>query len=299
MVLGCKVPCYHPIQAYQHADGRVAFVERTGGDLVRSLQLRCGQCVGCRLERSRQWAVRCMHEAQCHEYNSFVTLTYENAPVSLEYRDFQLFMKRVRARFRARIRFYMAGEYGEANGRPHFHAILFGVFFSDRKEWGKSATGFTIYRSAVLESLWPHGYSSIGDVSFESAAYVARYIMKKVNGSLAEVHYEYVDEDGEVKGRTPEFNRMSLKPGIGAAWYEKYKSDVFPEGMVVANGVKSRAPRYYDKKYAVDDPDGWSDVEYRRDREARAAFADNSDARLAVKETVAEARVNFLKRGKV
>ena len=125
------MPCYHPWLAYQCLDGSVVSVERKGkGAVVRTLTLPCGQCVGCRLERSRQWAIRCMHEAQLHERNSFVTLTYKGdvPDEGLRYRDFQLFMKRLRKYASGQqIRFYMCGEYGDEKGRPHFHACLFGV----------------------------------------------------------------------------------------------------------------------------------------------------------------------------
>lgn len=194
-----------------------------------SRPIACGQCSGCKLERSRQWAVRCMHEASLHDSNSFVTLTYKDAPPSLEYRDFQLFMKRLRKRLGA-CRFFMGGEYGELHGRPHFHALLFGVSFSDRRYLAKSPSGQRLYSSELLSSLWPQGYASVGEVSFESAAYVARYCMSVITGDMAVEHYG---------GRKPEFGRMSLRPGIGRAWLDRYgRSDVLPDGKVVVNGVK-------------------------------------------------------------
>lgn len=297
VVFVCKVACYHPWTAYQQSDGNVVFVER--GPVVRTLTLKCGQCVGCRLERSRQWAVRCMHEAQLNGIeNSFVTLTYRDAPVSLQYSDFQLFMKRLRKRFfPRRLRFYMAGEYGEAFGRPHFHACLFGVRFDDRVYLGRSAGGAKLYRSDVLERIWSFGFASVGDLTFESAAYVARYVMKKVTGSLAEGHYVFVDPDsGELVRRVPEFNHMSLKPGIGGVWLDRFFTDVFPAGKVVVNGQESNAPRYYDKRYCARDVDGAALLAHSRDVEGRARFADNSDARLVVKECVARAKVSKLKR---
>jgi hypothetical protein len=181
--------CYKPLTAYQCADRSIIWREIPGADVVRTLSLPCGQCVGCRLERSRQWAVRCMHEAQMHTSNCFITLTYapefirEAKDLSLNYEHFQLFMKRLRKRFTGKtIRFYMAGEYGELRDRPHFHACIFGLDFEDKKFLKRTETGSILYTSKILEELWPYGYSSIGDVNFESAAYVARYIMKKVNG---------------------------------------------------------------------------------------------------------------------
>lgn len=293
--------CYHPLAAYQLADKSIVFSERAGANVLRSLQLPCGQCVGCRLERSRQWAVRCVHEASQHAENAFITLTYDDehlpADWSLEYGDYQRFMKRLRKRF-GPVRFYMAGEYGEQFGRPHYHACLFGFNFPDRQIWKKSQSGMTIYRSAALEELWPFGYSSIGDVTFESAAYVARYIMKKVTGRQAESHYERIDpETGEVFNRKPEFTKMSLKPGIGARWFEAYQSDVYPGDYVVMRGQKMRPPRYYDRLFAKDNPFEWDEIQYRRELDGRSRAADNTPERLAAKEMVAKARLTKLKRG--
>jgi len=191
----------------------------------------------------------------------------------------------------------MAGEYGEKFSRPHFHACLFGFDFSDKKYLCKSPGGFKLYRSAVLESLWPHGFSSVGSVTFESAAYVARYIMKKVTGGLADEHYSSVDPDtGEVIKREPEFCHMSLKPGIGAGWFDKFSSDVYPNGRVVVRGVECKPPRYYDKRFNSVDFEKFDDLQFGRHIEAVSRAADNTDARLLVKEQVAQARISLLKR---
>jgi hypothetical protein len=293
--------CFHPLQAYQTSDGSIIFSERKG-DVVRSLSLPCGQCRGCRLERSRQWAVRCMHEASLHEQNCFITLTYDNdhCPTdrSLNYGDYQRFMKRFRKRFKdSTIRFYMAGEYGEKFERPHFHACIFGFNFPDRTLWKRTPSGALIYRSKLLEDLWPFGYSSIGDVTFESAAYVARYVMKKRTGKGVGDHYETTDfETGEIKDRVPEFNRMSLKPGIGFDWYRKFHSDIYPHDYVVVNGRESRPPKFYDKKFAEQFPEEFEALQFQRFVDAVDRFDDNSDERLLVKEQVLEAKFSRLKR---
>jgi hypothetical protein len=292
--------CFHLIPAWQTSDGSIVFKER--GDIVRSLSLPCGQCYGCRLERSRAWAVRCMHEASLHSENCFITLTYDNdhCPTdrSLNYGDFQRFMKRFRKRFKdSTIRFYMAGEYGEKFERPHFHACIFGFNFPDRTLWKRTPSGSLIYRSKSLEDLWPFGYSSIGDVTFESAAYVARYVMKKRTGRGVGDHYETTDmETGEIKDRTPEFNRMSLKPGIGYGWYEKYHSDVYPHDYVVVNGREVKPPKYYDKKFAEDFPEAFESLQLERFIDAQSRYEDNTDERLAVKEQVLDAKLGRLKR---
>lgn len=292
------MPCYHPIRAWRQSSGSIVFVER--GDIVQTLELPCGQCIGCRLERSRKWAMRCMHESQLHESNVFITLTYDDEHLpsdgSLVYRHFQLFMKQLR-KAKGKVRFYMCGEYGELNRRPHYHAILFGCDFPDKTVWQRTGSGSLIYRSAQLEKLWPRGHSSIGDVTFESAAYCARYVMKKVTGHRSEEAYRTVNSvTGEIHQIEPEFCRMSLKPGIGAGWLEKYKDDVYPHDYVVMNGVKCKPPRYYDKKYSVLDVDKFEDLQYRRYLDGRALAGDNSDERLVVKERVTLAALKSLKR---
>lgn len=303
------VRCTHPVQAYQLVSGAISFVER--GDVQRSLQLRCGQCIHCRLDRSRMWATRCMHEASLYPVNSFVTLTYDKAHLppggSLRYPDFQAFMKRARARFsRTRVRFYMCGEYGEQFARPHYHACLFNLDFPDKLPLPRSPSGSEVYRSGVLEDLWPHGFSSIGRVTFESAAYVARYCVAKVTGDAAAAHYRVVDpETGEVFNRVPEFNHMSLKPGIGSRWLQRFYRDVYPSGTVTfRGGVKSRAPRFYDNWYkGIVDPDtlrpgDWHEqMLYARHLEALAHSDDNTDERLRVQELVTRGRLSQLKRG--
>nr|WAE43412.1 MAG: replication initiator protein [Microviridae sp.] len=287
--------CFSPLSAWQLSNGSVVFAER--GDIVRSLTLPCGQCIGCRLERSRQWAVRCLHESSLHDNNCFITLTYNDdcCPLdySLNYRDFQLFMKRLRKAYTGiPIRFYMCGEYGENFGRPHFHAVIFGISFTDLDLVGKSPAGSSIYRSALLESLWTKGFSSVGAVTFESCAYVARYIMKKVTGVNADNHYEHVDTStGEVIWRVPEFTRMSLKPGIGAQWFEKFVGDVFPHDRVVVNGKACKPPKYYDRLYSKYFPIDFENIQYEREIKAKLFLADTTPERLKVRAQVTEARL--------
>lgn len=282
----------------------MSFAELARHGSFRTLELACGRCIGCRLDRSRAWAVRCMHEAQMHNESCFITLTYREDSVppgfSLRYLDFQDFMRKLRKRVGKPIRFFMCGEYGGRYSRPHFHACIFGFsFLSDRSFW-KSGVGDTpLFRSATLESLWPFGFSSIGEVTFASAAYVARYVMKKVAESGA-VGSAPVDKNtGEVIRRCPEFCRMSLKPGIGASWLDRYYADVFPLGKVVMNGVETRAPRYYEKRLRKLDPDGAARLDFARDAFRKLHSEDYSDRRLAVKSEVLQARTASLKRNLV
>ena len=294
--------CVNPLKAFQCFDKSIVFDEIRKHDIVRSLSLPCGQCVGCRLERSRQWAMRCMHEAQSHQSNCFITLTYDDTHLpsdqSLAYPDFQKFIKRLRKHLgTTKIRYYMAGEYGENFGRPHFHACIFGHDFHDKKLWKRTPAGSKLYRSADLEALWPFGYSSIGDVNFESAAYVARYIMKKVTGKKSSEHYEEInDETGEIVKRVPEFNKMSLKPGIGAEWYKKFKSDVYPHDYVIVRGKKMKPPKAYDKLYKKSNPYEFDEILYTREKNAKLNPDNHDPKRLDAKRQILESRLSLLKR---
>lgn len=307
------MPCYHPLRAYQQLDGSILFEESKGSDVRRGLRLPCGQCIGCRLERSRQWAVRCMHEASLYKENCFITLTYndENLPehLSLQHEDFQKFMKRFRKahsgtdmvikndKITYPIRYYMAGEYGESGFRPHYHACIFNFDFPDKKFFKRTKSGSPVFRSDILEDLWPHGFSSIGEVNFQSAAYVARYIMKKRLGKDQAEHYADIDyETGELFQRCPEYNRMSLRPGIADVWFQKFRKDVYPDDFVIVNGRKVRPPKYYDKKLQELDSELFEEIALDREFNAYENRHDNTHERLQIKEKVQQAKLNQLKR---
>lgn len=284
--------CYHPITAWRCTDGGVTFVENLKRyDIEKEIQIPCGQCIGCRLQRSTQWAMRCVHEATLYEENAFVTLTYDenNMPSGgqLQYEDFQKFMKRLRKQFPQKIRFYMCGEYGDQLQRPHFHACLFNVDFHDKQLWARGEGGENLYRSATLERLWPHGYSTTGDLNYKTAAYTARYCMKKITGKNAKYYYNEL---------TPEFNHMSLKPGIGAAFLKKWESDIYPNDYVILSGKKLKPPKYYDKQYEKKDKDKYEELKWKREKLMRDNYKDNTDERLKTKEIVTEARIRTLKR---
>lgn len=297
------MPCYSPMPAVRMSDGSVKFVSRNKAGVDGTLELPCGQCIGCRLERSRQWAMRCLHESSLYDRNCFITLTYDDAHLphggTLRYSDFQKFMKRLRKRSVLPVRFYMGGEYGESGTiRPHYHACLFGYDFPDRVPFKRSASGEMLYTSKLLEELWPLGLSTVGNVTFQSAAYIARYCLQKVTGDAAVDHYRVITDDGEIIDRTPEFNHMSLKPGIGARWLEKYQTDVFPRDYVVINGNKTKPPKYYDTLFERENPGEFSEIVAQRELDGYKDFlkGEQSSARLSVKEKVTAARVSFLKR---
>jgi len=296
------MPCFYPLKAnisYQGTKRSVVVLKQSAKSW--EIELPCGKCHGCRLEKSREWAMRVMHEASLYNDNCFITLTYDDDNVpedgNLDYTHFQNFMKYLRRDFSDKpIRFYMAGEYGSDFGRPHFHACLFNFTFDDLEFLRLSPTGCKLFRSPTLERLWPKGFSSVGSLTFESAAYVARYIMSKLDGPQSRATGLVDYSTGEVYPRVSEFNRMSLKPGIGANWFHRYQGDVFPHDRVVVDGQKLRVPRYYDKLYEVKNPAGYRDVKTQRIIKAEELVRDTPD-RLKVKEAVSKAAIINLKRG--
>ncbi len=300
------MPCFKPLVGFRSPTGGLVFSRHLSIGLHMSVP--CGQCTGCRLERSRQWAVRCMHEASLHEDNSYVTLTYsdENLPLygSLAKEDFQLFMKRLRKRFADRkVRFFHCGEYGESERRPHYHALLFGLDFADKVPW-RMSKGHQLFRSPVLEKVWTQGNSEIGAVSFESAAYVARYCVKTLQNlsfrsgsresflAALERDYERVDEEtGEIVTVDPEYVTMSRRPGIGTGWFEKFSSDVYPSDEVIVRGKSAKPPRFYDKLYADASPEEMLLIQKERNR--LRSRVDETPTRLRVREVCAESRLSL------
>lgn len=301
------MPCFRPLKGYRSvlvnpATGKRSIVfNARQGFVDMPVDLPCGQCIGCRLERSRQWAVRCVHEASLHPKNCFITLTYndENLPKdrSLDVKHFQDFMKRLRFRFGSGIRFFHCGEYGEKFARPHYHACLFNFDFEDKKLW-KTALGNRLYLSQALQELWPFGFSTVGDVTFESAAYVARYVTKKQTGDRAAAHYEWLNEDtGELRSRKPEYCTMSRRPGLAKGWFDKYSSDVYPSDYIVLRGRKMRPPKYYDRQFEVVFPSDFRKLVFKRKAEGKKRSMLEDWTRLAVREEVQELRFKQLKRG--
>lgn len=293
------MPCYHPMTAFRSRSGRspnglwpIVFNVKEGyQDLP--VELPCGKCIGCRLERSRQWAVRCIHENSMHEKSCFITLTYDNEHLnrckggSLNKKDFQLFMKRLRKHFKdQQIRFFHCGEYGEKLNRPHHHACIFGINFDEDRILFRQTKDFKLYISQKLRKIWPYGHNTIGDVTFESAAYVARYITKKITGDKAEEHYQ---------GREPEYITMSRKPGIARLWWDKYKKDVLSQDkLIVRNNLTTRPGKYYDNLYHMENP---KDMERIKSiRKSNIDALENSYERLRVKEKIKQIKFKQLKR---
>lgn len=220
---------------------------------ARAFSVPCGQCMACRLSRASEWSTRLAHEASRHEFNSFLTLTFndEHMPSdwSVRVRDVQLFMKRLRKAIGTRLRFFACGEYGDQSKRPHYHLVLFGYDFPDKTPWRRSSSGFVLYRSAKLEKLWTYGHSEIGSVTPQSAGYVARYVTKKQTGEAAADAYTRWHPVTDFPWSVcPEFLVMSTRPGIGADWYAEFSDDCFPSDFVIVDGQRKPIPRYYTKK---------------------------------------------------
>ncbi|QCQ84829.1 replication initiator protein [Blackfly microvirus SF02] len=287
--------CYSPLRAFWSADigasGRRKIVfDRNASWSGAPLRLPCGQCIGCRLEKARQWAVRCMHEKRMSSCSAFVTLTYRPEEVpeggSLRRRDLVLFMKRLRRRFGAGIKFYACGEYGDQLSRPHYHLLLFHMEFPDAKPVGTAKGGQTLFSSEILRELWPMGHNWIGEVSFESCAYVARYILKKVTGALAEDYYQTITVEGQIIDREPEFTVMSRRPGIGAKWFDAYYPEAYAWDSVIMNGKESKPPRFYDLRFELLDNIRLEEVKRARRKRALLNRSDNTVDRRRIRELV-------------
>lgn len=278
-VFACKtVPCFKPLTAWRGprlASGKRSVVFKVGSAepalSAFAQKLPCGQCFGCRLDYSYDWAVRCVCEAQMHKQNCLILLTYAELPknASLQLGDWRAFMKRLRRKV-GPVRFFHAGEYGDNNARPHDHALLFGYDFPDKVFFKNSKTGFKLYQSAMLSRIWGKGHTTVAGMSFESAGYLARYLMDKPT-----LTRRVFDDNGVCVGRTfsdqairkygqmlckdtgelllikkPEYLTMSHNPGIGESWLRKYWSDVYPHDFVEVSGARGRMPppRYFDNK---------------------------------------------------
>lgn len=329
--------CYHPLKAIvngETANGKKNLKILSSGWLAEYqarnghpfpaehlVTLPCGQCVGCRLEHSRQWANRCMLELKDHKSAYFVTLTYDNDHVPVSYyadpntgealealslskRDWQLFMKRLRkAHPSPPLRFFMAGEYGSTTFRPHYHAIIFGLELNDLVPYKRSEIGYQYYTSETLQKVWsvdgvPIGYVVVGEVTWETCAYTARYVMKKLNGDLSEFYKFHNIE--------PEFTLMSRRPGIARNYYETHPEIYETEKINLATekgGISFRPPRYFDKLFDLEHPEEMQLIRERRAKTAADAMAAqlektsvSEDEYLLVKEHYKQDAIKSLRR---
>lgn len=287
-----KIICEHPIKAiwsgsYNAETGkkRLQIVKETYKPTNNEhvFYIPCGRCRGCRLHKASIWADRLLAELQYHDEASFITLTYNDtnlpprrlywtddgklklSPIhSLVLKDVQDFMKRLRKKFKdKKIRFYLAGEYGEKHQRPHYHIILFGVDFHEDRVFKKNINGFPHWESETLNKLWNKGYCDIAQVSWNDCAYVARYCMKKSIDS----DYVYDSSIYEKLGFEPEFSTMSRRPGIGYQYFIDHAYDIYLTGSYVSTDKGSRQIRpnaYYDRIFDENDPEFMAQIRDER-----------------------------------
>lgn len=184
----------------------------------------CGRCMGCRLNKTREWGARMIHEMENHDNSVFVTLTYndDNCNGSLNKRDVQLFMKRLRKSIDVKIKYYIAGEYGDTTKRPHYHAVIFGLSVKDKE---------------IINDSWGLGFIQCSNMNLLRAKYVASYVQKKLNGYKAKEEYQ---------GKQEPFALMSK--GIGSAYCERNADMLSDRLFFTINGKKHSLPRYYRKK---------------------------------------------------
>lgn len=255
--------CTRPRTVGFYADGKtLCWSPRKYSKEYPTFQIPCTKCASCRLQQASEKALRCVLESSMYEYNSFITLTYSEENLKsakLQYRDFQLFIKKLREHIAernyndptSRIGVFAAGEYGDKNKRPHWHAIIFNWQPHDLKHHGISELGDDIFTSKSLDALWGKNDKSkapcqIGAVTLKSAGYVARYALKKLTHGKDQEHDFHP------------IARSSSKHAIGKKWLEKfYWSDCFAQGHIRHDGKKFPIPRYFERWLQKNKPSEW------------------------------------------
>lgn len=291
------MPCVHPIPAWRNTYSSISTRKRAAPvfrypalkaaqGLVKEMKLPCGKCIECRIDYSRQWAMRGACELQTSSTASFLTLTYnsENLPPdgSLQKSHYQKFLKRLR-RAGYKFTYMLAGEYGSKLSRPHYHAIIFGEDFKQGSYTApvQQTAEMPLYVNDKITNIWGKGYVVMGEVSFAAIQYVAGYITKKINGDMAKDHY---------KGKLPEFMRVSLKTPIGSRWFDKYASDVYPRDEFIHDGKAMRPPKYFQRRYAKQNPEKALDLSVKRETVAESMSGQWTPERLAARKAITLAK---------
>lgn len=301
--------CYHPISAVYN----IAEYKRTGKkniqlvvhqdteqkrkltklqyppNLYKLIHIPCGKCAGCRSDNAKMWSLRAMNELKLHDKNCFITLTYNDdnplvaqdplCLVSLRYKHFQNFMKRLRKKTGEKIQFLMCGEYGSLEGRSHFHCILFGYDFPD-KQLVYISKGYPHYSSQLLNECWsvydkvnkiyqPIGFTDLAPVDLDCCNYVSGYVLKKLPNVLQNPE---VIQGIELVDRCPPMIRSSRKPALGLNWYKQYGKNACEKGFQYVHNEKKgisykvKTPNYYMKKFELDEPEIYAKVKEEREK---------------------------------
>lgn len=339
---GINMLCSHPLTRIETYDGKVSFTGAYIKDAeatkeftqklensknIKSVKLiPCGQCTSCRLNKSREWANRLMLEAKDFEHNYFITLTYneEHVPIKRYYNeetgqiitgmtlvkeDLQKFWHDLRQYWERNynhtgVRYYACGEYGPTNNRPHYHAIVFNLpYLVDMVFYKQTEVGENLYTSETISKIWGKGYVVIGEVTWESAAYVARYVMKKMYGKEADAYYRS-------QAKIPEFSTMSRMPGIARNYYDMHKDIIYETDEIfvrtTANGIiGSRPGKYFDRLYEQEEPEKFKKIKRKRNNDNlrntknelnNVKTVNNIQKQRKIKEEVLQEKIKALKR---
>ena len=302
------MPCDFPIRAYETPEGLKFKPPREHSGVW--IPLPCRKCIGCGIDRKRDWSVRGIHEAQMHHESQFLTLTYDDQNVpdghNLDFQHLTEFWREIRRDAPEAIRYMAAGEYGGQTSRPHFHAIAFGLAAPDRQVWGRNNRGEMLYTAESIQKYWPHGRVVVADVTYETCGYVAGYMLKDTRTMDKDKSRPYTVIDSKTGIETERVKpkgRYSTRPGIGASWFEKYHGDCFPKGNVhiIKNGKAQTVPvpEYYWRLLERMDPQMYADLKAERQEVAKSdkVFFDNTQKRRNVKAEVREAKMSLKKRG--
>lgn len=300
---------------------------------LRNIQIiPCGKCIGCRLEYSKQWATKGLYEAECYENNWFLTITYdqehlpaadtmidpktgeelgENPFGSLKEKELTDFIKRLRIHYERKynhtgIRYMACGEYGDKGNRPHYHMIAFNLPIPiERLRFHEYNENYeAMYRCEELEDIWGKGMIVAAEVNWNTCAYVARYITKKVGIPTQKDYYQCL-------GIQPEFFRMSRRPGIGRTYYDEHKKEIYEKDQLIiqkygGGTMKVKPPKYYDKLYDLEYPEEYEKI--KKERKKQTELINNIKYRqttlykknqLKAEEETKEAKAKSLKRSKI
>lgn len=270
--------------------------------LYEYIHIPCRKCVGCRSDNAKMWAQRAINEMQLHKDNCFITLTYnndnplvENDPLciaSLRYKHFQNFIKRLRKKLNfPKLQYLVSGEYGPKDGRAHWHAILFGFDFADKKLVYLSK-GYRHYSSDLLNKCWsiynrdthqylPIGYTDLANCDADCCNYVAQYVLKKLDIDDQLPSFDFGDgEPCQLLERVPPMVRSSRNPSIGYNWYKKYGKNAVEKGFIyrpskdLQSVQKIRTPEYYYKKFEQDFPEEYEIIKNCKEEKMKKYYSE-------------------------